>query len=220
MTIASLVVLAAIDSINPSAIVVTLYLLSRSEASVQVGVYITTIFLTYFTVGLMMILGIDTFLPSIGTLLHSPLGLAGQGLVGLMLLVYGLTASVDRATMTPVTPPSARTYAALALLGVTVTAMELPTALPYAAAIAVITSADLPIQQWAPLLGLYNAIFVMPPILLLVGHLLFGRQLRERYAGLTVRLQQGARETALWVAGLVGGALSVTSAIELVARWR
>jgi hypothetical protein len=220
MTIASLVVLAAIDSINPSAIVVTLYLLSRSEASVQVGVYITTIFLTYFAVGLMMILGIDTFLPSIGTLLHSPLGLAGQGLVGLMLLVYGLTASADRTTATPVTPPSARTYAALALLGVTVTAMELPTALPYVAAVAVITSADLPIQQWAPLLGLYNAIFVMPPILLLVGHLLFGQRLQERYAGLTVRLQQGARETALWVAGLVGGALSVTSAIELVARLR
>jgi hypothetical protein len=72
MTIASLVFLAAIDSINPSAIVVTLYLLSRSEASVQVGVYIAAIFLTYFSVGLMMILGIDTFLPSMGAVLRSP----------------------------------------------------------------------------------------------------------------------------------------------------
>jgi hypothetical protein len=60
----------------------------------------------------------------------------------------------------------------------------------------------------------------MPPVILLVGHLLFGKQLRERYADLTLRLQQGARETALWVAGLVGGGLSVTSAIELVARFR
>jgi cytochrome c biogenesis protein CcdA len=220
MTIAGLVVLAAIDSINPSAIVVTLYLLSRSEASVQVGVYITTIFLTYFSVGLMAILGIDTFLPSVGTLLNSPVGFVVQGLVGLALLVYSLMASADPASATPVTPPSARTYAALVALGVTVTAMELPTALPYFAAIAVITSADLPIRHWVPLLGVYNAIFVMPPVALLVGHLLFGQQLRERYARLSARLQQGAQETALWVAGLVGGGLFVTSAIELVARLR
>ena len=220
MTVASLVVLAVIDSINPSAIVVTLYLLSRSEPSVQVGVYITTIFLTYFALGLMVILGIDTFLPSMGTVLRSPLGLVGQGLVGVALLAYSLTASAGGTSATRVAPPSARTYAALAMLGVSVTAMELPTALPYFAAIAVITSADLPIRQWAPLLVLYNAIFVMPPVILLVGHLLFGKPLRERYAGLTLRLQHGARETAPWVAGLVGGALSVTSAIELVARFR
>jgi cytochrome c biogenesis protein CcdA len=220
MTIASLIVLAAVDSINPSAIVITLYLLSRAEAGVQVGVYIATIFLTYFTVGLLMILGIDTFLPSIETLLVSPLGLIGQGLAGLALLVYGLRASADRTSATPVAPPSARTYAALALLGVAVTAMELPTALPYLGAIAVITSADLPIRQWAPLLALYNTIFVMPPLMLLAGHIFFGEQLRERYAGLRLRLQHGARETVRWVAGLVGGGLFVTSAIELVARFR
>ncbi len=220
MTVASLVLLAAIDSINPSAIVVTLYLLTRSEASVQVAVYIVTIFLTYFAVGLLMILGIDAFVPSIGALLSSPVGLVGQGLVGLTLLAYSLTAFPNRTSATPVTPPSARTYAGLALLGVTVTAMELPTALPYFGAIAVITSADLPPRQWAPLLGMYNAIFVLPPVMLLVGHLLFETQLRERYAGLRSRLQQGARETALWVAGLVGSGLLVTSAIELVARLR
>jgi cytochrome c biogenesis protein CcdA len=103
---------------------------------------------------------------------------------------------------------------------VTVTMMEIPTALPYFAAIAVITGAELPIRQWLPLLAIYNAIFVLPPAMLLAGHLLFGERLRERYAGLTQRLQHGARETALWIAGLVGGALLVTSAIELLVRLR
>jgi cytochrome c biogenesis protein CcdA len=220
MTIVSLVLLAAIDSINPSAIVVTLYLLSRSEASVQVGVYIAAIFLTYFALGLLMILGIDTFLPSIGPLLRTPPGLVAQVLVGLALLVYSLTAPGDRTSATPVTPPSARTYVGLAMLGVSVTAMELPTALPYFGAVAVITGADLPIWQSTPLLGIYNAIFVLPPVILLIGSLLFGQHVGERYAGLRVRLQQGARETALWIAGLVGGGLFVTGAIELVARFR
>ena len=53
------------------------------------------------------------------------------------------------------------------MLGVSVTAMELPTAIPYFAAIALISEAGLPIRAWAPLLGVYNVIFVLPPIALL-----------------------------------------------------
>lgn len=96
--------------------------------------------------------------------------------------------------------------------------MELPTALPYFAPIAVVTSEDLPIRQWVALLGVYKAIFVLPPVILLVGHLVVGEQ--ERYAGLKLRLQKGARETALWIAGVVGGGLFIRSAIDLVARFR
>ena len=107
----------------------------------------------------------------------------------------------------------------LALLGVTVTIMELPTAVPYFGAIALLTSADLPMAQWLPLLVLYNAIFVLPPVLLLVGHIVFGRRLDARYANLRERLQAGARETMLWIFGLVGGALLVSSLVEIIARF-
>jgi Sap, sulfolipid-1-addressing protein len=98
--------------------------------------------------------------------------------------------------------------------------MELPTAIPYFAAVALITEAKLPIQAWAPLLGMYNVIFVLPPIALLAGHVVFGKRLAETYATLRLRLQEGAQETMLWVAGLVGGALFVTGMIELAARLR
>ena len=110
--------------------------------------------------------------------------------------------------------PGASTYAALALLGVTVTAMELPTAVPYFGAISILTAADLPMARWLPLLVLYNAIFVLPPVLLLVAHVVFGRRLDARYADLRERLQAGARETMLWIAGLVGGALLFSSVVE------
>jgi hypothetical protein len=46
-----LLALALVDSINPSAIVVTLYLLSRERASAQVVVYVAANFLTYLTLG-------------------------------------------------------------------------------------------------------------------------------------------------------------------------
>jgi hypothetical protein len=107
----------------------------------------------------------------------------------------------------------------LALLGVTVTIMELPTAVPYLGAIALLTTADLPMARWLPLLVLYNAIFVLPPVLLLVGHIVFGRRLDAWYADLRERLQAGARETLLWIFGLVGGGLLVTSVVEYIARF-
>jgi hypothetical protein len=62
----------------------------------------------------------------------------------------------------------------LALLGVTVTTMELPTAVPYFGAIVLLTTADLSMARWLPLLVLYNVILVLPPVLLLVGHIVSG----------------------------------------------
>ena len=222
MTIAGVLFLAAIDSINPSAIVVTLWLLSvaREQAPVQVVAYVGAIFITYLLLGVMVVAGIGVVLPSFGDVLRRPPGLIVQSLVGLALLVYGLTASEKPPSSQVVSRPSTRTYAALVLLGIGVTAMELPTAIPYFAAIALIVEAELPIRVWLPLLGLYNVIFVLPPIALLVGHLVFQKRLAEPYAALRQRLESSAKGIVLWVAGLVGGWLFVTGTIELVARLR
>lgn len=213
-----LLALALVDSINPSAIVVTLYLLSRERVTAQVVVYVATIFLTYLTLGSVMMLGIDALLPALKTTGNSRLGFIVQGVIGLAMLLYAIRAPMT-ATSTSQVEPRASTYAALALLGVTVTAMELPTAVPYFGAIALLTTADLPIARWLPLLVLYNVIFVLPPVLLLVGHLVFGRRLDPRYADLKERLQAGARETMLWIFGLVGGGLLVMSVVEYIARF-
>jgi len=213
-----LLALALFDSINPSAIVVTLYLLSGGRAAAQIVVYVATIFLTYLTLGVMMMLGIDALLPSLGTIGRGRLGLIVQGLIGLAMLLYVIRAPAT-AKSAPRVERSASSYAALALLGVTVTTMELPTAMPYFGAIALLTAADLPIGQWLSLLVLYNVIFVLPPVLLLVGHIVFGTRLDARYADLRARLQAGARETMLWVFGLVGGGLLLSSVMEYIGRF-
>ena len=213
-----LLALAVVDSINPSAIVVTLYLLSGGRRPAQIVVYVAAIFVTYLTLGVMMMSGIDALLPSLGTIGSSRLGLIVQGVIGLAMLLYAIRAptTVKRA---PPVGPSASSNAALALLGVTVTTMELPTAVPYFGAIALLTTADLPMMQWLPLLVLYNAIFVLPPVLLLVGHIVFGKRLDARYADIRERLQAGARETMLWIFGLVGGGLLFWSVAEYIARF-
>jgi cytochrome c biogenesis protein CcdA len=215
----ALLALAVVDSINPSALVVTLYLLSRERVVIHVAVYIAAIFLTYFALGVAMMLGVDALLPSLSAAGDSRAGIIVQGVVGAAMLVYALRTPAAATAPRAHGAPSARTLGAVALLGVTITAMELPTALPYLAAIALLTSADLPMTQWLPLLVVYNAIFVLPPTALLLGHIALGQRLETRYGELKERLQAGARETMLWILGLVGGALLFSSIVEYVARF-
>jgi cytochrome c biogenesis protein CcdA len=214
-----LLALAVVDSINPSAIVVTLYLLSRERVTTQVVIYVATIFVTYLTLGVLLMSGIDALLPSMSALGSGRIGLLLQGGVGLAMLIYAIKAPAT-AGSAPSVAPSASTFAALVLLGVTVTSMELPTAVPYFGAIALLTNADLPLERWLPLLVLYNAIFVLPPLLLLAGHAVLGTRLQRQYADLRARLQAGARETLLWIFGLVGGGLLFWSVAEYVAKYR
>ena len=213
-----LLALALVDSINPSAILVTLYLLSGGRVSAQIVVYVAAIFLTYLTLGVVMMSGLDALLPSLRTMGSGRSGLIVQGVIGLAMLLYAIRTPTTAASG-PRVGPSASSYAALALLGVTVTTMELPTAVPYFGAIALLTTADLPMARWLPLLVLYNVIFVLPPVLLLVGHLVFGSRLDARYADFRERLQTGARETLLWIFGLVGGGLLFWSVVEYIARF-
>jgi cytochrome c biogenesis protein CcdA len=213
-----LLVLALVDSINPSALVITLYLLGRGRAPAQIAVYVGAIFMTYLALGVMLMSGIGALLPSLRTAGSGRLGLLVEGVVGLAMLLYAIRAP-ETAGSTPRVEPGATSYAALALLGVVVTTMELPTAVPYFGAIALLTAADLPIARWLPLLVVYNVIFVLPPVLLLAGHVVFGDRLDARYAELRKRLQAGARETMLWIFGLVGGGLLVSASLEYVVRY-
>jgi cytochrome c biogenesis protein CcdA len=216
--IISLLALALVDSINPSAIAVTLCLLAQGRTATHVAIYIAAVFVTYLGLGATMMLGIDVAVPNVRALAQSRLGLIVQSLIGLAMLVYAMRAPAFSRSR-PRTEPQAANLAALALLGVTVTGMELPTAVPYMGAIAILTAADLSTARWLLLLVGYNTIFVLPPVLLLAGHLVAGRRMVERYAALRARLQAGAHQTMLWVLGVVGSVLLVTSSIEYVVRF-
>ena len=85
---------------NPSAIVVTLYLLSRERVAAGVAIYIAAIFLTYLTLGALVMSGIDVLLPSVGATLESRLGFIVQGAIGLAMLLYAIrTPSASRSAM-------------------------------------------------------------------------------------------------------------------------
>ena len=95
----------------------------------------------------------------------------------------------------------ARGLAGLFLLGAVITVLELPTALPYLGATGILAQSGLGFAAWFPVLLAYNAVFVLPPVVLAVAFLYLSERASAR---LVERLRRGARETTLWIYGLVG----------------
>lgn len=192
--------LALLDSLNPSALAVTIYLLLQGRSYVpKVLAYISAVFASYLVIGVLLMLGLG----SLWEYVEGPGAYAVQGVVGALLLGYAFMAP-GKPRETETRTPHSRGLAALFLLGATVTVVEFSTAFPYLGAIAIMTNADLAPAQWLPVLVAYNAIFVLPPLTLLAVYGVFGARIRGRLGRLRERFESGSRETLLWILGLVG----------------
>ncbi len=213
----SLTLLALLDSLNPSALVVALWLLSRPRAAPRLLAYVAGIFLAYLGLGIAMMLGFNALRDGLGDALDHPAALLAQGLLGAGLLAYAILAPSGAHQAQEPSAPATGTLAGYALLGMGVTVAELVTALPYFAAIALLTGAELSPFQWLPLLLGYNLVFVAPPLLLLALHAVLGRRTEARFARWRERLRRGAREATLWIFALVGVALLGDAASRWIA---
>lgn len=194
--------IALVDSINPSAIVVTLQLLGRRAPLGAVLVYIGAVFLTYTTVTVLLALGLSALLEPLNALLETTAANIVLAVVGAGMLGYAIFAKSPKDGGEP--PALKLTTGAaggLFLLGVTVTMMELPTAFPLLGAVGLLTSAQPATSAWIALVLVYNVIFVLPPLLLALGYRWIGAR---GGAALERRLSRGARETMQWIIGIVG----------------
>jgi hypothetical protein len=201
----AIVGLAVVDSINPSALLATIALLLRGRAARPlVAVYVAAVLVTYLGIGLVLTLGLGLTPEAV---VESDAAYLVQGVLGAGMLAYAVLAPGRGRARGPAEPPrlpAATGPVAVFALGVAVTVLELPTALPYLGAVGAITRADLAVGDWLPLLVLYNLIFVLPPLLLLAGHVAMGRRADAVLERLRGRLGGAAREGLLWLLGLVG----------------
>ena len=196
----SLLGLALLDSINPSALVVTIYLLLRGKPFVsKTLVYVGAVFTTYLTLGALIMAGLGR----VWDYFDGPVAHGAQGVLGAALLAFAFLAPKEPRRGAQRRPTDGGLVAVF-LLGVTITVVEFSTAFPYLGAIALMTNADLFFSQWLPLLAAYNLIFVLPPLALLAAYLAFGDRLRAPLEKLKTRFAGGSRETMLWISGIVG----------------
>ena len=207
----SLLGLALLDSLNPSALAATIYLLLQGRSyAPRVLAYVSAVFASYLVLGVLLMLGLGSLWEHV----EGPGAYAVQGVVGALLLGYALFAP-ERPRGTKTRTPRSPGLPAIFLLGVTVTVVESSTAFPYLGAIAILTNADLAPARWFPILVAYNAIFVLPPLLLMAVFGVFGARIQDRLESLRERFESGSRGTLLWVLGIVGFFLLADSLAHL-----
>jgi cytochrome c biogenesis protein CcdA len=175
----SLVAIAALDSLNPTAITLQIYLLSTPKPIARSIAFIVGVFLAYWTAGFLVLLGLRSLIMKViaraNVSFPEPHIYSIQFLIGLTLLVVGLSMETSihgEEVKRPKKLTSERTF----LLGMAVTMMDFPTALPYLAAIEQIARAKLDLFSIMGVLGVYNLVFVVPQIILLGIYVRFHQQ--------------------------------------------
>lgn len=208
--IGPILVLALMDMVNPSAIAVTIYLLLTSTvAHVRVLSYAAGMFSAYLVTGLVLMLGLGQVQPA----LESPVAYAIEGAIGAVLFAYSWIMPRTGPGEPSRRMPRSLAPAALFALGVTVTLVEMVTAVPYLGALTLMTRAGLTATQWLPILLLYNVLFVTPPVALMVAYIATGRILKPYYERLGRWISRNAREGLSWALGAIGFLMILDAAV-------
>jgi cytochrome c biogenesis protein CcdA len=168
-----LVAIAAVDSLNPTATALQVYLLTTPRPIGRSISFITGIFVAYWAVGLLATLGLARFIQWVFEIQSEWMSLI-QCILGIALLYIGVTLnSVSNAHQPLKNKPNSLEPIHTFFLGMSITLLEAPTAFPYLAAIERIAQAKLSLPDLAGLLSIYNLVFVMPLIGLLGIYITF-----------------------------------------------
>jgi cytochrome c biogenesis protein CcdA len=151
------------DSLNPSTIAPALYLAGGERAKTAVGEFTAGVAAVYFVGGLAIALGpgrlLLSLVPRPGRHLSYILEIAaGVAMLTAAAFLWGYRSQLGHQEM-PQAKPGSRSSV---ILGATISAVELPTAFPYFAAIAAIVGANLDVVKTTMLLFLFNLCFVAP----------------------------------------------------------
>ncbi len=220
------------DSLNPSTIAPALYLATGERARGRVAEFTFAVFLVYFLGGAAVAIGagqlIRPLLPHHHHHITYVVEIAvGAAMIGVAALLWRHRAFLSRRDPPDFDPHGRSSW----VLGASITAVELPTAFPYFAAIAAIVGSGLGPARNLALLLLFNVCFVLPLLGILAtltfggDHadrlLAIGRGFLERHwpivlAGLA--LLAGVFVVLLGVSGLAGGHSPLARRIHRILR--
>lgn len=203
--------LSLLDILSPATLGVTVYLLltERDRLITRLLVYLFTVAGFYFLVGAALMLGLDAVLQSVTGIFQNRTVSWVMAVTGGVL--FAASFFVPTKKTTEPRRPRSKSLGAMIGLGFTISLLEVATALPYFAAIGLMTSAQLTPVQWVPVLAAYNVIMVLPPFLLLGAQLAFGRMMQRPLEKLRVKIAQSSGSVLSWVLCIAGLILVLNS---------
>lgn len=198
--------LSLLDALNPSALAVTLLLLLRGGPyRCRVLAYVSAIFATYLVLGIAIYAGFGGVLGLLDNALVREIGYWLAAVLGTAMLLFALFPPArTRQGMTLPQLPERLPLSIVMATGVTITVAEFSTAFPYLGAIGLLQDITGRFGVAVPLLASYNAIFVLPPVLLMFTFAAFGDRIRPHLDAWLARRRSKKDDTWLWILGIVG----------------
>ena len=157
------------DSMNPSTLAPGLYLALGERPRSNLIQFTLAVFAVNFVGGTVIALGPGQVILHLVPHPHPTARYILETIAGVVMLIAAVVLWIKRKSLRQRALPSPSSEGKSAiLLGLTISAVELPTAFPYFAAIAAIIGSGLgPVRQLIAL-GLYNIAFVLPLILMIL----------------------------------------------------
>jgi cytochrome c biogenesis protein CcdA len=162
------------DSLNPTTIAPALYLATNEKnARNQVAQFTVAVFVVYLVGGLAIALGPGQLLLALVPHPSKHLGYVLEIVAGVAMLTASMFLWSYREHLAQRKAPEVKTGGrSSAILGATITAVELPTAFPYFAAIAAVVGSGQDVLRQIMLIVLFNLCFIAP-LLAIVATLTF-----------------------------------------------
>ncbi len=209
--------LALADSVNSVTIAVALYLAGDDRFRSRVAGFAAGVFAVYALGGVVLVLGpgqlLDTVVSSSETrgFQIASIALGAASLIVAVVLFLrrnstDLTVAVER-----LSPRSALA------LGASVTALDLPTAFPYFAAIATIAGSGLSTGHQLALLLTFNVIYVLPLTVILAARILAGQRSERLLRRSRTLIDRAAPALLVMMTAVTGGVLILRGVDGLLA---
>jgi hypothetical protein len=222
--LASLAVLALIDSTSFGTLLIPIWLLLHPGPvrSGRVLVFLGTVAAFYFALGVVVTLSAGALLPQISALLATRPVQWAQLVLGVALFFWSFVMGRTRRPAGQGRMHRWRERALhdeggalpLAGLALTAAAVEVGSMLPYIAAIGLITAAALPVATIGVTLAGYCLLMIAPALVLLATRLAAGKRLDPVLTRVSAWMSDS--ETIAWIVGIVGFLLARDAATKLM----
>jgi len=180
--------LALLDSLNPMLFAGELYVLRGAYPERRAFAFIAGVFVVMVFGGVLLAAGLTQWVATYFSRLPDGVWLQAQVALGLGLVLFGLSYRTQAEVRAVRKPPSGLfgpfLFGALLMLN------EVTTAVPYFAAIALMSEASLTPSEWLIGLLVYNLVFVVPLLMFVAVH----RVYRDRFDVLSDRIDGWMRK--------------------------
>lgn len=196
--------LALLDTLSPTIIGVTLFLILTDNRNLtsRLLAYLLTVGLLYFSLGIIMMLGLNFIIETFSNIFQNKIVSWVIFIVGVILFIASFFIPANKQSNIP--KPKTQSIFSIIIIGITTFIIEAGMALPYFAAIGLLTTIDMPFYQWLPIIAVYNIIMVLPALLLFLGYKLFGKWINPTLVNLRNKISSGSSSALSWMMCIVG----------------